>query len=186
MDDRRFDALARSLTRTSERRSLLRGVAATTLALAVTRISGVSGTVAARHKKKHKKKTKLVRNAFGCVDVGGKCRGNDANCCSGICQGKKPKKGKPDKSHCVAHNVLGCQVDQDACVEFPAPCGTNGFCYRTTGNASFCGGGGGSCVVECSNDADCAESWGPGSACIVCVVGCAYGHQTACKSPASA
>ncbi len=34
------------------------------------------------------------RNAFGCVDVGTPCRGKDRSCCSGICSGPKPKKGR--------------------------------------------------------------------------------------------
>jgi hypothetical protein len=44
------------------------------------------------------KRKKLKHNQFGCVEVGNACRGNCANCCSGICQGKKPKKGRKTKA----------------------------------------------------------------------------------------
>jgi hypothetical protein len=163
MDEIRFDRFARSLADKPSRRGVLRGLAAT-MGLAVVHFQS---SVEAKTKRKRKKK--LILNAFGCVDVGGKCRGKDANCCSGICQGKKPKKGKKDKSTCVAHNVGECQAGQDFCAGNGVLCGTEAACFRTTGKASFCGALiGGDCRV-CSRDSDCEAEFGPGAACVVCL-----------------
>ena len=132
---------------------------------------------------KKKRKNKLNRNQFGCVDVGGRCRGKDKNCCSGICQGKKPKKGEKDKSRCVAHHVDGCQTGQDACVGNAVPCGTDGICVRTTGGAGFCGASSGSTCTGCAKDTECEPTHGPGAACVVCTVGC-QGAANLCFSAA--
>jgi hypothetical protein len=106
---------------------------------------------------KKNKQEKLKFNEFGCVDVGGKCRGNDANCCSNICEGKKPKKGKKDKSRCVGHDEQGCRAGQkeDGCggfnggfnVSCTTSSGDPGLCNTTTGNAGYCAGDG-ACVVR--------------------------------------
>jgi hypothetical protein len=134
-----------------------------------------------------KRQIKLQRNAFGCVDVGGKCRGSDAYCCSGICEGKKPKQGKKDTSRCVAHDGgTGCRAGQieDGCADGVADiaCTTNtgqpGVCNTTTGNAAYCVHAA-SCDVACQKDADCRELCGSAAACIVCN-GCLGG--TACVS----
>lgn len=119
--------------------------------------------IAAR--KKRGKRSKLKRNAFGCVNVGGKCRGKDANCCSGICEGKKRKKGKKDTSRCMAHNVDDCPAGANSCLEGIIEC-TNGFCYHTTGRASFCAAGG--VCFDCKRDTDCEPLTGPGAACGMC------------------
>lgn len=169
MDASRFDYLTRSLTDMPSRRGLLRGLSAAALGLAAIRIPDGVGA-------KKKRKKKVVRNAFGCVDVGGKCRGKDANCCSGICQGKKPKQGKKDTSTCVAHNEGECQAGQDSCLETDVLCGEFGDCFSTTGKAGFCGADA-DCVV-CQKDADCEPIKGQGAACVVCAV-CA-GTGTAC------
>jgi hypothetical protein len=87
MDAAGFDTLARSLQRHIARRTAL-GVLGGGLAALLTRVG--PGDASARKKQKHKKKPKL--NEFGCVNIGGKCRGKNGLCCSGICQGKKPKK----------------------------------------------------------------------------------------------
>jgi hypothetical protein len=177
MDAPRFDRLARSLTNASSRRGLLSGLAATAIGLAAMRFSG--GVAAKKKRKnKNKKSKKLKLNVFRCVNVGGKCKGNSANCCSGICQGKKPKRGEKDKSRCVAHNVEECQPEQDACLEFPTPCGTGGVCFRTTGETSFCGAGG-ECRT-CSKDTDCQAEFGAGAACVACADECAGTGGTAC------
>jgi hypothetical protein len=152
----RFDALTRALSDGSSRRGLLHGVVAS-LGLALVPATGLA---------KKKKRKKLKRNSFGCVDVGGKCRGNSANCCSSICQGKKPKKGKKDKSRCVAHNALTCQPEQDNCVATPNACGMGGSCFRTTGNASFCGNN--AISQACTRDIECEAAAGLGAACVVC------------------
>jgi hypothetical protein len=120
------------------------------------------------------KKQKLKRNEFGCVNVGGKCRGKDANCCSNICQGKKPKQGKKDKSHCVAHDEQGCSAGQagDSCGGADVLCttsaGTDGVCETTTGNAGYCASDG-SCF-PCQKDRDCQSQsqFGPRAACARC------------------
>jgi hypothetical protein len=178
MDALRFDRLARSFTNASSRRGLLRSLAASAIGLAAMRFSG---GVEAKKKRKNKikKPTKLKRNAFGCVDVGGKCRGNSANCCSGICEGEKPKQGKKDTSTCIAHNVGECQADQDVCLGNFAPCGTLGSCLRTTGKASFCGNI--SLCQACTRDTDCEAEFGPGAACGVCADACLSTGGTICS-----
>lgn len=138
-------------------------------------------TAAAKRKKKPK------QNAFGCLDIGKPCRGKDARCCSGRCQGKKPKNGEKDKSTCVAHHVGPCTPAQDDCVvDMGTYCNPDlpfAVCYRTTGKASFCGNAvHGGCIV-CRTDAQC-EAFGfpKGSACVVCPA-CEGGEGTACISP---
>lgn len=167
-----FDELIRSLN--VSRRPLLGGG----LAVAAGWLSRAH--IAARTRKKRGKRSKLKRNAFGCVNVGGKCRGKDAACCSGICDGKKPKKGRKDTSRCGAHNVDDCPAGADSCLAGNIEC-TNGQCYQTTGQASFCGVFG-ECVV-CQKDVDCEPDWGPGAACIVCARDCQSAGGTVCAPP---
>ncbi|MCA9879990.1 MAG: hypothetical protein KC442_19480 [Thermomicrobiales bacterium] len=136
----------------------------------------VLGPLATQAKKKHKKKrNKPQNNAFGCLNVGQHCNGKDSKCCSGVCDGKKPKKGKKDKSTCVAHNVGPCQDAFDVCAGVAVPCSLNnqGGCFKTTGNAPFCAAGNSDCT-PCKRDADCvALGFGFGAACVVCNVLCA-------------
>jgi hypothetical protein len=137
MDGARFDRLARALTPGSARRGVVRGLAGAALGLVLRPDSALTTA------KKRKKKKVLKRNAFGCVEVGGKCRGKDSVCCSGICEGKKPKKGKRDRSRCVAHDTGGCQPTGGAC-ELVPNCTTStgdpsGLCLTTTGQAAYCG-----------------------------------------------
>ena len=153
-----FDRLTQMVNGGASRRGLLRGLAAAAGLVALHAPGATAG--------KRRKKEKLKRNSYGCVDVGKSCRGKDSACCSGICQGKKPKKGEKDRSRCVAHHVLGCQADQDFCAGSIVMCGTNGTCVRTTGKASICGAGG-PCVA-CRKDKDCEADYGPGAACTVC------------------
>ncbi|MGH2615730.1 MAG: hypothetical protein ACRDJC_10860 [Thermomicrobiales bacterium] len=155
-----FDRLTQMLSSGASRRGLLRGLAA------ASGLAALHAPGATEAKNKHKNKKKLKLNSFGCVDVGKPCRGKDAKCCSGICQGEKPRQGEKDRSTCVAHHVGGCQADQDFCAGVIVMCGTNGGCVRTTGKASFCGGGG-PCVA-CRKDKDCEADHGPGAACTVC------------------
>jgi hypothetical protein len=164
LDGKAFDEAIRRLTTRISRRGLWR--AATGAALG-TAVAGVSAPAEAK-KKRAKKKPAL--NSFGCLNVGQKCRGNSGLCCSGICQGKKPKQGKKDKSQCIAHDTGDCQAGQDSCLaEEQTPCGTNGgACVRTTGKASFCGGGSGACIA-CEKDTDCQTlGFGENAACVVC------------------
>ena len=178
MDATRFDRLTRALITVPSRRDLLRGLASAALSLA---LAGLSHPM--RAKDKHKKDKKPKPNAFGCLNVGQKCFGKDAKCCSGICQGKKPKKGKEDKRTCAAHDTGGCQAGAEPCAGANELCTTSqglpGDCYTTTGNAGFCGASGAICTV-CSRDSDCHELLGARAACVLCA-GCAEG--TLCASP---
>jgi hypothetical protein len=171
MDPKHFDNMTRYLTDASSRRSIFARIAGVAVAAVAVQMPGVAG---ARNKKKTNKK--LALNTFGCVDVGKACRGKDANCCSGICEGKKPKKGKKDKSRCVAHNMLDCEAEADSCDSDVIACGTNGYCLQTTGQASFCLTG--ATFFDCQKDTDCEPDFGPGAACIACV------GLTACAVPA--
>jgi hypothetical protein len=196
MDSERFDDITRLLTVLPSRRDVLRGLAGAGLGLALVRTPHFAG---ARKKRKHKKKDKkpkLTRNEFGCVDVGGNCLGNSANCCSGICEGTGPKKGKKDKSVCVAHDSGVCFADSDTCTVGQQvqchPVRDDCSCVLTTGNAGFCGdfgfsGGPDSVCRECVRDTDCQAEFGPGAACVflggICSPACADTGRTACIRP---
>ena len=170
MDGSRFDRWTESLSAGSPRRGVLRVLTGAALSLSG---ASIPGEVGARSKRKRKK---LNRNQFGCVNVGGRCRGKDHVCCSGICQGKKPKKGEHDHSRCKAHDVGvlengggGCRA-QDESLSGDVYCTTsageeNGLCWRTTGNAGHCGLG--SVCVPCRKDTDCVAACGAGAACAV-------------------
>ena len=175
MDDTRFDAWTR------RRFGLAAGGAAVSL------LGLAAGLPSPTGAKKTKKK-RAKHNRFGCVDVGKPCRGKDAKCCSGRCQGKKPKRGEKDASRCVAHHVGGCRTSEDICTGPPAlpsspeACGANGHCFRTTGKASFCGDDDGIAFSPCSGcakDADCVADFGPAAACVVCAGEC-VGPDTVC------
>ncbi|MGH2617078.1 MAG: hypothetical protein ACRDJC_17740, partial [Thermomicrobiales bacterium] len=125
MDQHRLTVVTRTLTSLPSRRDVLRGLFGAGLGLAAIRLPNVAAA-----KKKRRKVKKARPNAFGCLEVGDPCKTAD-QCCSGICQGKKPKKGKKDKSKCIAHNVGECGVGQDSCTAEDFPCGNNGFCYHT-------------------------------------------------------
>jgi hypothetical protein len=179
MDAIRFDALTRLLDAPSARRRVLQvqGIAAVSLGFAGTRIDAAYGK---------KRKRKLKRNQFGCVNVGKPCRGKNGHCCSGICEGKKPKKGKKDRSRCAAHGEDSCQKGQHltACGGQTVQCTTStgdvGSCRTTTGQAGYCAADG-QCR-RCGNDADCRPFCGPDAACVVCdSVLCEFGTQ--CVGP---
>lgn len=144
-------------------------------------------TIEAKRKKKRKKnkKNKPDTNAFGCLNVGQHCNGKDDKCCSGVCDGKKPKKGKKDTSACVAHNVDSCDEAFDGCEGILVTCGLAGTCVKTTGNAPFCGGAPAECV-PCQRDADCvAQGFGVAAACVLCSSECALASGgTACFAAA--
>lgn len=182
--------LSRIVTSLPSRRDVWRSLAGAGMALAALRVFDAAE---ARKKGKGKKKAKLKRNEFGCVDVGGKCRGNNGNCCSGICEGKKPKKGKKDKSVCVAHDTAGiCFPDSDSCIigqQVPChPDNTNCACFLTTGSAGFCGDGSATDPADfcrdCVRDTDCEAEFGLGAACVVlggiCSTACPETQRRAC------
>jgi hypothetical protein len=110
------------------------------------------------------KRKPLQFNKFGCVNVGNPCRGRNGVCCSGICQGRAPKKGQKDRSRCVAHDTGGCTLNDNFCAGGEDNrCATGCICNNTTGKAPHCGGSSFCPSVECKKDADCGE---PGAACI--------------------
>ncbi|MGH2614997.1 MAG: hypothetical protein ACRDJC_07145 [Thermomicrobiales bacterium] len=183
MDEHRFAVVTHSLTSVPSRRDVLRGLVGAGLGLCASRLPESAAGKNGRNKK-------LQRNAFGCVEVGGKCRGKDAACCSGRCDGKKPRKGQKDTSRCVAHGASTCQPGhhiQDVCggaanVSCTTSTGdTGGACTTTTGNAAYCPRE--AHCRACKKDADCQPFCGKEAACIVCA-GCPEGG-TACASPTS-
>jgi len=189
VEQQRIEAVTRTLSSLPSRRDVLRGLAAAGLGFSAPRLAE---TEAAKHKHKKGKKRKhrtpvvtppevppLVFNRYGCLDVGQPCRGENANCCSGICQGAAPAAGQPDASHCVAHNAGVCTPETDSCelgLEVPCnPSATRSACTITTGNAGFCAdisaGTEKHCRV-CTRDTDCQGEFGPGAACVVLGGGC--------------
>jgi len=178
MDSYRFDALTRSLTVAGSRRHALAAALGGLITL---------GALSADAKKDKRTKKKPKLNAFGCVDVGKACQGNDSKCCSGICQGKKPKKGEKDKSKCVAHNTGGCTAERSACFtgNQSSLCGPQALCLATTGNAGFCADSTSfsqeaNCRA-CSTDQDCeAAGFAPGSACVLINQGFCATSNTTC------
>jgi hypothetical protein len=147
------------LTSLPSRRDLLRGLAGAGLGLETIRLPDLAAARKKRKLKKNKDK-KPKPNAFGCFSVGATCK-TAAQCCSGICDGKKGKR------QCRAHNTDGCTAQFDGCQTLVSACHGSGYCFRTTGNASFCGGLGGICMA-CARDVDCEPTFGPGAACVVC------------------
>jgi hypothetical protein len=186
MEPTHFDHFARAISSSTSRRALLNRISAAGMLAALTHFGTRPASADARKKhKKHDKKKQPIPalNTYGCLDVGQACRGNHALCCSGICQGKKPKKGKPDRRTCAAHDAGSCTAGQDSCVQGLIPCGTTGLCVQTTGKGDFCGTIG-ICAV-CQKDEDCVATKGPGAACVVCVAACANSTGgTACYAAA--
>ena len=184
MDGKRFDSLARTVGRRPSRRDAFQALAAAGIAAAAARLGlGTEPAAAAQVR---------VERRFNCSAVGQKCKGKDSNCCSGRCKGKGSKKGRRDKSKCVAHDQGSCTADQDTCSSGRrAACGggSGGGCLKTTGNASFCG------QVQtgqtpprlrchnCETDIDCENAgFGRGAACVVCESNCDFetNNATAC------
>jgi hypothetical protein len=202
MKQEHFDTITRSLTSAISRRGFGRTLASGGLG-ALLRACDAPDIGAKKRKQKHKRRKKqrkqqIVRNAFGCVDVDQRCAGNSLNCCSGICQGTRPKKGKNDTSKCVAHNTGICTVDTNACdlgVELPCSAdGSRSNCSLTTGNAAFCAAidpveGARPNCRSCAKDTDCQGEFGPGAACVVlggvCTPLCLATGRTACLPPAA-
>jgi hypothetical protein len=179
VDAVRFDRLTCSVSEVASRRRLLAGLSV--LGFAPTRLVHL---VDARKRERKNRSKPLRFNLYGCVDVGKPCRGRNEYCCSNICEGPNPKRGKRDKSKCVAHHLGGCMADQDSCAGVPFSCGTLGYCTRTTGKASFCAVAlpGGAICMECRTDADCEPVLGRGAACIVCLR-CSATSDTYCVAP---
>lgn len=167
MDQNHFARLTGVLSAIPSRRDVVRGLASG-LGLGVARRPELADAKQKRHEKRKKKCPKPPKpgtpNAFGCLDVGVTCTDSD-QCCSGICGVEQ------GKAQCRAHNARTCAADADfcnteACDGCSLQCGTDGLCFRTTGNANFCGREG-PCSA-CAKDSDCEPTHGPGAACIVC------------------
>lgn len=134
-------------------------------------------------------------NSFGCVDVGGNCRGDSGLCCSGVCQGPVPPASGPDTSTCVAHNAGDCTLERNICLDIDAElsiCGLFAVCAATTGNAPFCASQENVECRNCRTDSDCEEQGlPPGSACVLLTGDCLEGSPcvgsngvvTVCAAP---
>jgi hypothetical protein len=175
MNLRRVGVLPAAGTGRPSRRDLLRGLTSAGLALGI-----VGRPEPGAAKKKRKKKIK--RNRFGCVNVGSFCK-HAGQCCSGICKGREPG----DKTLCRAHDTSTC-AGQDGCVGEVVACTTTeetpGTCAVTTGNASYCSTG--ATCVDCAKDAECVSRCGEGAACIICAECAMLGIATACASRSAA
>jgi hypothetical protein len=160
LDANQFDHAVRAIHSGVPRRRVLGSFFAASLAASLFGFAS-SSNVDAKRKRRRKK---LRRNKFGCVNVGQKCYGKNEACCSGICEGK----GK--KSRCVGHNADTCANTTHTCLEQgTGDCGGGqGSCFTTTGNAPFCGKLGDCDCAPCSKDADCVAEHGEGAACIQC------------------
>lgn len=184
----RFDRLTRMVSSLSSRRALMRALSAVS---AIAALPAPDILAAKSVGKTKQKKPKLQRNQYGCVAVGGACRGRDRHCCSGRCQGKKPKRGRADKSHCVAHHAgtiedgsRGCLPGDDSYGPGETLCTTNAGeefaqCWLTTGDAGYCGFGAACIPGGCRKDADCLAPCGAGAACVVLPDYC-QGIDTVC------
>lgn len=203
MEGHDFDTLTCDFTRALSRRAF----GGLTLGLALPSFLALrSDAKSSRHGPHKGKKTKkkrlaqnspLVLNQFGCVSVGGQCKGDSANCCSGVCQREKPKLGQNDTSVCVAHNQGGCTPERNGCAIGPDasmcnPANSSAFCVLTTGDAGFCGDfsnpSNANCQ-PCARDTDCqAFGFPPGSACVLFVggtcMGCEATGNRICLPPA--
>jgi hypothetical protein len=194
MDEHRMTVWIRALGGFPSRRDLLRGLGAAGLTLGSTQFSA-DVDAKKKHKGKHKKRRKKVEqladapNAFGCIDVGDLCQ-NDAQCCSGICDGKQGKKT------CRAHHTGTCQQGGEGhCVDpDPSRWSCNGTsdcaCLRTTAGSDACvadAPSGFDYCSDCVRDSDCeAIGYPEGSVCLPLIEGyCATTcpNQRACFPP---
>jgi hypothetical protein len=183
---KRFDALARTLISIASRRQLLRGLVAAGFGVDVARSPALVDARRKRKRKHKKKEKKATPNEFGCFEVGDPCK-SEADCCSGICEGKK----------CRAHDTGTCNQKAPGTCEAGNPLETlcNGrtdcACLRTTADSNACAQLGTDACADCQKDADCAAlGFPPGTACapfagdlactgvcesgMVCTVPCGY------------
>jgi hypothetical protein len=205
METRPLEAIAGCLRRRPSRRDILRGLTGAGLVLTAAHQAGDAAARKSHQQHKHKHKGKRQPspppasppasplpqfNAFGCLDVGQPCQGDNSLCCSGICD--------PGAATCVAHDSGTCFADSEICTA-GAAITCNGAdsgcaCTVTTGNAAFCADFTRIDFLEptdfcrfCNQDADCEEEFGPGTACVVlrgvCSPLCATTDRTACLPP---
>lgn len=201
MNHHQFNPVAQALIRCPSRRDVVRGLMGVGLAIGTLRLSHAADAKKRKGKKTKKKQhtPQPVVNAFGCLDIGQRCRGDSSLCCSGVCAGRKPKKGKRDRRVCAAHNAADCSEQRNRCTStnpITAVCNLPDLfssCLVTTGNAPFCGS-----LFEfdssvhcqaCTRDADCLGLGFPaGSACVQLggqyCNGCEATQNRACLPPA--
>lgn len=171
MEHDRFDHIARAFSARPSRRTLAGIVSLGAFGLAAGSQVEDAGA--------KKKKKKVKKNEFGCIDVGKFCK-NAGQCCSGICQGKKGKK------KCKAHGESTCVSGQaeTGCGGTSVICqtssGAEGQCNTTTGKAGYCVADG--LCFACKKDADCVAQCGVDAACIQCA-DCDAQGGTACVGP---
>jgi hypothetical protein len=190
MEQYPFRVWTQSFGRAPSRRDVLRGLAGAGLGLSALRLSDVAAGKKTKKGKKRKRKKKsqppitpppftlppLVFNQFGCVEVGQPCRGDNTNCCSGICQGAAHAAGQPDQSRCIAHGTGTCRqgADNICTVSDPLLSKCNNqphcVCFTTTAGSNYCAelfnGPGYTECASCERDADChALGFPPESAC---------------------
>ena len=153
MDRNLFNVISREFRHAPSRREVL--IALFGVGIGVEALRLPNNAAAKKHRQpghrkthKHKKSAKLdpeTPNQFGCLEVGQLCGGDSTVCCSGVCAGEKPKKGKPDTRNCAAHGTGTC--DQAAVGACDAPevneqltCNGNPncVCFRTTAGSNFC------------------------------------------------
>jgi hypothetical protein len=127
----------------------------------------------AKKKRKHRKRKKRLPtatpNEFGCIGVGDRCQ-DAAQCCSGICDGRKGEKT------CRAHHTGTCpQGGEGQCTnQDPSLDACNGtadcFCSRTTAGSDVCvayAPSGADFCTDCVTDANCeAIGYPAGSVCL--------------------
>jgi hypothetical protein len=206
MTENRIAVLRHRLSRVPTRRDVLRGIAGAGFGLGVARWQDAAEAkqkhMHNNHKSKQRQKYQApelpqpIPNQFGCLGVGQACRGDSSLCCSSICEGGAPKKGKPDTRVCAAHGQGTCDQAAPAIGTATDPAqalcnGSIGACLATTAGSIFCGDVSGlSDCASCRTDADCeALGFPAGSACAVvtgvnCVGVCPGG--LACVAPRTA
>lgn len=172
MDQQGFRALTRTVIEAPSRRDVLRGLTGVGLGLGM--LHAPAAGDAKKKRKRKKRNPKVTPNQYGCIDVGQPCRGDSNNCCSGICEGVAPRKGKPDRSRCVAHNTSICTPALNICTSgSESICNgsnVNTHCTLTTGNAGFCADFTKGAVTHCrvcTRDTDCQAEFGADVACVV-------------------
>jgi hypothetical protein len=205
MDTNHFDDITKLLTALPSRRDMLRGLVGAGLGLGALRFADTTAAKK-KHKRGHKPKRKNkikqpqpVPNQFGCLEVGQPCRGDSSLCCSGLCDGVPPKKGKPDTRVCAAHDIGTCDQAAEGICTAADPqqsfCNQSNtcFCIGTTAGSKFCAKPdkvGLSACVDCQKDTDCeALGFAAGSACIPFTEGLCSGicdTSTVCLPPCAA
>ena len=160
MEASHFDRMTRLFSASTSRRQTIGSLLSGVLAMALPAVAIGKG-----HTKQGVVNQSVTNfNAFGCLNVGHRCK-HASQCCSGRC------KGKPGKKHCKAHDTGGCKALEGLCGQAAVPCrtstGKDGQCATTTGNAGFCQDNGG--CQACTRDRDCQIAANTRSAaCIVC------------------